>query len=419
MEDILAAGLILLFAIGVLQIVVGMLKAIGNFFSPSSRYKTANSSPSSGRQIQHISEFSVRIKNSRLKEGDENSPIIKSIQAEGLLPISSEFNDLAVMISVFDKTSGKLEPVLSAMDTFQEPDTPVYRCVRRLGHIKPGQGFIKWVELGVIIPEIIEPPYGGRRNMVACVRLFDLSHPPDVEHGFGIENDPNTIWQKTIEFTHDFDEKGYLEASEHRDESVGIAIQIGIAVAMADGNLDDSEGIVIRNWVSKAVEPFNYDKQQHLKDTFNSAIKEAYKKAISGTLSLSDLTHRLNEIGEKSTKYDAIELCFEVMAADGVADAEELKVISNVAKALGLDMDEVSKMRDQKIVSLNANLSGQSSIEQLLGIDESWSKEKIKKHLRTEFQKWNNRHSTLPDGEERENAQRMLDRIAEARKKYA
>ena len=60
---------------------------------------------------------------------------------------------------------------------------------------------------------------------------------------------------------------------------------------------------------------------------FNESLKEGFAQAQSGNLALSPLVDRLAEIGEKKTKYDAVELCFDVMAADGVADPEEMAVI--------------------------------------------------------------------------------------------
>ena len=63
--------------------------------------------------------------------------------------------------------------------------------------------------------------------------------------------------------------------------------------------------------------------------------------------------------------------------------------------------------------------SSNIDIESLLGIDPTWSNKKIQAHLGKEFAKWNGRLNTLPEGEERDNAQKMLDRIAETRKKYA
>ena len=58
-------------------------------------------------------------------------------------------------------------------------------------------------------------------------------------------------------------------------------------------------------------------------------------------------------------------------------------------------------------------------VEGLLGIDPTWSNKKILAHLGKEFTKWNGRMNSLPEGEERDSAQNMLDRIAETRKKYA
>ena len=43
---------------------------------------------------------------------------------------------------------------------------------------------------------------------------------------------------------------------------------------------------------------------------------------------------------------------------------------------------------------------------------------KIKQHLTAEFQKWNNRINALEEGDDRNNAQLMLNKIADARKKY-
>ena len=147
-------------------------------------------------------------------------------------------------------------------------------------------------------------------------------------------------------------------------------------------------------------------------------MKVAHAAAKDGDLSLSELTAELNEIADMSSKYETMELCFDVMAADGIADAEELKIIRKVADALELDFDEIEKMRDHKLVGLETNLGEQANIEDILGIEADWSEAQIKKHLLTEFTKWNNRLNALSEGDERNNAQQMLDLVAEARKKY-
>ena len=75
-------------------------------------------------------------------------------------------------------------------------------------------------------------------------------------------------------------------------------------------------------------------------------------------------------------------------------------------------------MRQAVTLNLSAELTSEEGLESLVGIDSSWSDEQKRKHLRGEFQKWSNRLNTLPEGEERESAQSMLDNIAALRQKY-
>lgn len=349
--------------------------------------------------------------------GDDNDgPLIKSIQAKGLFPITTPMK-MGFITSVFDNTSGEFEPVMSALEDFQEPHTPVYQHIREVGLLEPDYGFKSWVNIGTIFPDFIQPPYSGRRNMVAYVRMVDMNHMPSITHGFHDESD-SFLWVSKHLFSYDFVDKGYKEAVEHRDEARALTVKVGLAVALADGSLDKTEGETIKNWVLRTIEPYDEEKQAILKDLFNGAMRDAYADAKEGNLSLSDLTTRLNEIGEKKIKYETIELCFDVMAADGVADAAEMKMIRRIADALDLDLDEMEKLRDIKMVGLDMSVADHASIEDILGIDMNWETDLIKKHLRSEFQKWNNRLNTLSEGDERQNAQHMLDVIANARKKY-
>ena len=107
------------------------------------------------------------------------------------------------------------------------------------------------------------------------------------------------------------------------------------------------------------------------------------------------------------------------MAADGEADKEELKQIEKISKLIGIDYNEISKMKDQRLIKLDPSTASAEGLEEKLGIDPSWNKAKIKKHIISLYGKWNGRLNSLPEGVERENAQKMLDLIAEARKKYS
>ena len=105
------------------------------------------------------------------------------------------------------------------------------------------------------------------------------------------------------------------------------------------------------------------------------------------------------------------------MAADGVVDEREMKVIHKVADSLGIDSKELEKIRDKQIVKLQTK-ADDVDIDSLLGIDSSSGKTEKCKKLKNEFIKWNSRLNSLPEGEEKDNAQQMLDLIGKARKKY-
>jgi tellurite resistance protein len=347
---------------------------------------------------------------------DELGLKVKKIMFRGMLPIPRDMN-ISYSLSAFDTTDGKNSPVLSYVDAAQEENSTAFQVAGDLGRAETGTAFTDWVQLGAIIPEIIQPPHSGRRNIQVTFRMYNSQNPPNIYVGFVME-EGELVLSKELSFSYEFTEKGYEEASQDREEAQAISLKIGVVVAMADGSLDDAEGEVLKNWIVKEIAAFSESKQDQLKDIFNNALKEGFDEAKKGTLTLSSLVERLSEIGDKKTKYDAIELCFDVMAADGIADPEEMSVIRSVASSLELDMDEIEKMREKVTLDLSSELTSEEGIESLVGIEHSWSNEDKRKHLRSEFQKWSNRIGSLAEGDERIAAQNMLDNIASLRTKY-
>lgn len=362
-----------------------------------------------------MQSFDVQVIDSTFESENVSLPI-KQIQCKGLFPVSKPVK-ASMVISVFDESGEELVPVLAAIENFQEQSSPAYQTISEIGLIMDNQGFTHWVNVGGIFPEILEAPYSGNRDIKIIVRLVDANNFPSIRHGFHSGND-GILWQKTLPIKMFFKEKGYIEAAADRDEAKALSIKIAMGVAMSDGSLGKEEAEVFKNWIVKSIEPFSGTRKDELKGIFNSVFKESFERSRSGTFNLDSYLARMNDVADKSVKYETIELCFDIMAADGVADAKELAAIKDIATSLGLNMDEISKMRDQRIVNLNSEAENASSLEELLGIESDWSTKEIKKHLRQEFQKWNNRLNALEEGEQRDNAQLMLDRISEARKKY-
>ena len=329
---------------------------------------------------------------------EETDWSIKKIMFRGRLPNTRDMN-ISFAISAFDVTDGegKYRPVTSIVEAAQEETTICYHMSDKIGRVGEGSALTDWVQLGVIIPELIQPPYSGNREIHVVVRMFNTDDPVTIVGG-GASEDGEIILFETLSFNHNFEDKGYEEASKDREESQSISLKIGVAVAMSDGSLDDLEGEVLKSWIIKEISAFSDGKQKRLKALFNKSLKEGFELGKKGQLSLSDLVARLAEIGDKKSKYDAVELCLDVMAADGVADPEEMSVIRNVAKSLDLDMDEIEKMREKVTLNLSTELTSEAGMESLVGIESSWTDEQKKKHLRTEFQKWSNRLNTSPRG---------------------
>jgi uncharacterized tellurite resistance protein B-like protein len=361
--------------------------------------------------------FEIRTRVEEPDDDDEGFKIIR-VEARGLIPVTRE-TKIGFMTSVLDQTDEKAGLVLSQIEQFQEPGSPAYHFSNEAGTAGPNHGYSSWTQVGVILPDILNPPKGGERKLTIILRIIDFDNPPDIYLGHVDSDAPGLVHVIYKSFNYHFDDKGYEEAASDREEGRGLAVKLGMAIAMADGSLDDSEGTTIQDWIKRTIAPYSEEKQEALKGLYNTALKDAYADSQSGDLSLSDISGRLNEIGDKPLKFEAIELCFDVMAADGVADESELQTIRKIVEVLELDYDEIEKMRDRRLIKLDAATDQGASIETILGIESDWSNDRTKKHLRNEFAKWNDRLNTLNEGKERENAQRMLDMISESRKKYA
>jgi len=341
----------------------------------------------------------------------------REIEIKGLIPTARRVR-AGFVTSVLDNSSEKLEPVLSTMELFQEKKTLAYQHTLELGNVEPGVGFITWVRAGVVLPQILQPPVGGQCKFLCVLRLVDLDKMPDISLGFVEPNAVGSLWTTSFNFECTSTSKGYVELAEIRDTAKALGLKIAVAIAMWDGTLQDRQGNVLKSWVEKAISLQAADRREKLKGILNSAMRSAYAAAVGEGLSLSDLTTSLNRTEDILTKYQVIELCYDLLAAKGTAGGDQARIIDLVAKSLDLNLTEIEKIRDVRIVGLSSDLSSNVSIEELIGIDTNWPAERIRKHLRTEFQKWNNRLTALPEGTERNNAQNMLDAIAEARRRY-
>jgi tellurite resistance protein len=334
----------------------------------------------------------------------------KRVQIRGLIPVS-RVTDLGFVIILDDVTDFEPYPVISLVEECRAENSLRFCHSGNIGLIERGQGWPNWTNISGIFPNALQTPYSGKRKIRVRAFLYDKYNKPDFSLGYIASNEGFICNAKTHFFV-DIEEAGYQEKEENKKEAQLLAIEIAMGLSFTDGSFDKKESKVIKDWAKKYINTFPESERDALKAKFNDTFKMSYNKARSVGINLDDSIYRLKKIGDSKSKNDVLELCYSVMAADGKIDPKEVKFIDDIAKKLDFDAEVISKMRDSVILTSDA------SLENILGIDNSWSREEIKKYLRREFQKWNNRINTLPEGSDRERAQSMLDSIAEARKKY-
>ena len=337
------------------------------------------------------------------------------VECKGLMPVYTKKVIGFVTSIVCKDEEGEYAPVLSMYEQTQEDLTSSFQHTLEIGPVDGPGGYKDWTGISVIIPDMIQPAYGGEQTLGIVVRLVDMNDMPSIILGYCDRSD--VIWTDSIDFKYNFDSKGYKEEEKDKDEARALSIKLGVAVALVDDNFDDSEGEILQKWMKKIISPYSDDKKDKLKKLYNNALKEAFKLEKSGNLNIEDICNRMNQIADKAQKHEALELANEVMAADTKILESETKLINHISKLLNIDSVDAEKIRDKQLVQLKPT-SGNIDIESLLGLDPTWSNSKILVQLGKEFTKWNGRMNSLPEGEEKDNAQQMLDLIGETRKKY-
>lgn len=335
----------------------------------------------------------------------------KRVQVRGLIPQVSATN-LGYVVILDDVTDFEPQPVISFIEECRADRSHCYCQSGHIGYTEPGSGFPNWTNFSVIFPNSLQTPYRGNRKIRVRIFIYDKNKKPDFSLGYISKNEGFICSAKT-HFYKIIEEVGYQEEEENKQEALFLTTEIAMGLSFSDGSFDNEEIRVIKEWAKKNINTSPKNEREALKARFNDTFRKSYSKAKSVGINLDSSIERLKQIGDTKTKNDALELCYAVMAADGEIDPNEVKFIDDIANKLDFDSEFISKMRDSFI------LSSDTSLENILGIDSTWSSQEIKKHLRREFQKWNNRINTLPQGTERERAQSMLDSIAEARKKYS
>jgi uncharacterized tellurite resistance protein B-like protein len=212
---------------------------------------------------------------------------------------------------------------------------------------------------------------------------------------------------------------GYVDAGENSEIAQALGIKLAVSMSMVDGELHESEGFAIKNWIQKYLGDFEGNRREQVKSTMNGALEEAYKEATTTGIDREPLLLELTEVGTKIDHYETLELLMDIMVADNEAHASELAFVNHVGSALGVSTQEIQRMKDLRLIDNDQMVITKINVEQVLGIDpDTMTRAEICQKLEQEFLSWNSRIQSLDTLEEREKAQNMINLISQAQIKY-
>tara|TARA_B100000029_G_scaffold508371_1_gene595094 strand:- start:2556 stop:3686 length:1131 start_codon:yes stop_codon:yes gene_type:complete len=341
---------------------------------------------------------------------------VKKIFAKGQILFSSDYGSHASYRLLLQDSESE-QFIISNAEFFQiSSQNPTYMMEEDLGYVNGGAYWTDWVQLGVIPDsDVLASPYKGNRDINVLLHVVDTNG--------------NIVGGAKEQIKINFTEYGYAELNKDRLNTQKAAIKLACIIAGSDGNLQKSELKIIKDFAKETVDfAIDEDKNQikkGLNSAIDSGIKQGKKIAKSTTkrVNTTAITKKVKEIASDRDKKELLDLCLKVMAGDGAADINELKILEKIATEIGIDYNDYQNEKDKFMIGLDvlSNSDDSSDIgamEKMMGIKSDWSVKRKLDHLKKEFRKWNSRSGSLGDKKKEQNVQKMLDVIAKLRQHY-
>lgn len=348
---------------------------------------------------------------------------IKKLDVRGVLPKTALHADVEFVVSIFDCVDGGIYPVLSTEVDLQEPFTPAYGSCVSVGTVFPHNRTVgRWMPIAAFATEAILGPYEGKRNLVAVVRLVDTEALVCIEAGSVEDGSDGVLWEGQHRFHCPLSNTGYIKLAKERRRVESMVIRLAAAVAAADGSLDPEEMMILErkilSWSFQAAERFDGLSVRQRSNSYKGMMRRAIAKAGANEINTASLLKSMHTRADRALWIETLELCNAVMSVDGIASGSQLQLLREIAESSRLDVEDLEKYRDKYAICHMAGDPTEVSVEEILGIDKSWDREGVRRYLKSEYKKWNGRLNTVPEGNVRENTQRLLDMIGEAYKEY-
>ncbi len=399
---------------------LGIWILLSVFGSSNSSEESSAASSSGGysppaRSNQNVPDFEVKCEFDTVGNGADKEQVIQ-VFCQGRVPVRSS-QDVSFLVTVRDKSIGSSKhPLVTCLiNRFRDEETSAFRVSRDGGGFTPGTYIKSWVSVGLLPIKHMAAAYSGSRKLeVTCtavptyVSKLPLSSP--------------RLWDQAIcsaqtTVVAELEMPGYVEHQENSRDAKALVVELAMACAQADGSLDQLELKAINRWMRTTLSQMDEDDEAEVEQT-RDALNAAFKKGSANQLDLMAACKSLKACKMPAMNQQALSLCVEVIAADGVLHDKELASVRKIASALGIDYDRLQALMDKQFVQAGITVAT-DNLEALVGVDPAWDKEKIRKHLSDQFQKWNARAPNAKTTADQARIRSILDAIAKLKKKYS
>jgi len=326
-----------------------------------------------------------------------------NVQIGGIIRAPADMHYTTLQILITDATDEvhDAKPVHSRLKQWQLQDSPIFCYNADLGRL-PQQATVlsDWTDVAQLHLDWLMFPHKGKRNLNCTTSILSRRNGQELASA-------------TCAFTYDNPEFGYIDLEENVQRTKTLTVALAFAVSAADRKLYNCELELIKSWAKS-----NLDVSQ-ASDKARHKLEKALNRTVAffsdgNQLDNYKICKEIVEIVPLAERYDILDLCLHVAQANGVAAAEEMALLKNLADWLEVDTNRFRNMVE-KILPVGMHETRDQEV--ILGVSADMSKEKTRQQLNKEYNKWNSR-VTNPDPEIQNQADQMLKLIAEARSEY-
>jgi len=330
-----------------------------------------------------LQDFRIRIvKSSVVLDGQD----IETFKLQVIGRVVGVFGDNSTLLMAVDSTGPKEKPLLTAHKIFSLENSPIF-------------GFASNIKLPGAVASVSE--WTTMCNIPIEVLMFPFRGDCKIKFTYSIGN------RTSASFVYSFynDQRGYENFDDDQKAIAVWTVRLALCISATDYTISESEQDMITDWIK------NQDKAEDLQIIFDDEMSN-YRDGV-----IRDVDSCCDEIMEKSDLSERlmiVQLCCEIMSADGILADEEADLSSVLADKLDIPLSKYQSIREKHLSLHNIEIGNLVNVANILGITSDMTVEKQKAHLRKIYKKWN-ALTHHPDPKTRKQAEAMVELVAEAR----